>query len=75
MGRCRSFVPKRAAVLFGVWRGKRLRATEQRLQPGANCEMATVELHENDNVSDAVARRLTRAAVELNRTLGNPTDI
>lgn len=62
-------------VLFGFWRGKRLREIEERLKPGGKYEMATVTLHENEEVSAAVARRLTRAAVALNKTLGNPTDI
>ena len=62
-------------VLFGFWRGKRLREIEGRLKPGGKYEMATVELHENEDVSADVVRRLIQAAVELNQTLGNPTDI
>jgi len=62
-------------VLFGFWRGKRLREIEERLKPGGNYEMATVALHENEEVSTSVVMRLTKAAVALNRTLGNPTDI
>jgi hypothetical protein len=62
-------------VLFGFWRGQRLREIEKRLEPGGKYEMATLVLHEDDTVSAAKVRRLTRAAVTLNATLGNPTDI
>lgn len=62
-------------VLFGFWRGKRLREIEERLKPGGKYEMATLELHENDSLSQTTVRRLTKAAVKLNKTLGNPTDI
>jgi len=62
-------------VLFGFWRGKRLRKIEGRLKPGGKYEMATVELRENEDVSAGVVRRLVRAAVGFNETLGNPTDI
>lgn len=61
-------------VLFGFWRGQRLRDIDQRLKPGGKYEMATIELHEGDGVSPAVVRRLTKEAVALNATLGNPTD-
>lgn len=60
-------------VLFGFWRGQRLRAIEQRLKPGGKYELATVELGENDKISASVVRRLVKKAVELNETLGNPT--
>ena len=62
-------------VLFGFWRGKRLREIEGRLKPGGKYEMATVELRENEEVSAGVVHRLVKAAVGLNETLGNPTDI
>ena len=61
-------------VLFGFWRGQRLREIEARLKPGGKYEMATIELREGDSVGQAVARRLTKAAVALNREIGNPTD-
>lgn len=60
-------------VLFGFWRGKRLRALEERLKPGGKYEMATLELHENTSVAPATVRRLTSEAVALNASLGNPT--
>jgi len=62
-------------VLFGFWRGKRLREIEGRLKPGGKYEMATVELRENEEVSAGVVRRLVKAAVGFNETLGSPTDI
>jgi hypothetical protein len=62
-------------VLFGFWRGKRLREIEGRLKPSGKYEMATVELRENEAVSAGVVRRLVKAAVGFNETLGNPTDI
>ena len=62
-------------VLFGFWRGKRLREIEERLKPGGKYEMATVELRENEEVGAGVVHRLVKAAVGLNETLGNPTDI
>lgn len=62
-------------VLFGFWRGKLLREIEGRLKPGGKYEMATIELRENEDVSADVVHRLVEAAVGLNKTLGNPTDI
>jgi hypothetical protein len=62
-------------VLFGFWRGQRLRAIEQRLKPGGKYEMATLELHENMSVDPATVRRLTREAVALNAALGNPAQV
>jgi hypothetical protein len=60
-------------VLFGFWRGQRLRTIEERLKPGGKYEMATLELHENMSVDTATVRRLTKEAVALNAALGNPT--
>lgn len=60
-------------VLFGFWRGKRLREIEPHLKPGGRYEMATLELSEGDVVEPAVVTRLVREAVELNRVLGDPT--
>jgi hypothetical protein len=62
-------------VLFGFWRGQRLREIEPRLKPGGKYEMATLELREDDSVEPEVAQRLVRAAVALNQSLGNPTEI
>ena len=60
-------------VLFGFWRGQRLGAIEPRLKRGGKYEMATLELREGMNVRPAIVRRLTREAVALNKTLGDPT--
>ena len=62
-------------VLFGFWKGKRLRKIDQRLKPGGRYEMATIELRQGDEVSVTTARRLVKQAVELNKTLGDPTFI
>ena len=60
-------------VLFGFWRGQRLRAIEPGLKPGGKYEMATLELREGMTVGPATVRRLIREAVTLNKTLGDPT--
>ncbi len=62
-------------VLFGFWRGQRLRAIEQCLKPGGKYEMATLELKENEVLSSAIARSLVKEAVALNKTLGDPTRV
>lgn len=60
-------------VLFGFWRGQRLRAIEPRLKPGGKYEMATLELVEGATIDARTVRRLTEEAVALNAALGNPT--
>ena len=60
-------------VLFGFWRGQRLRDIEARLKPGGKYEMATIELRENEEIGVAQIRRLVQSAVGLNESLGNPT--
>ncbi len=62
-------------VLFGFWRGKRLREIYPLLKPGGKYEMASLELHEGDEISAAAVRRLTREAVRLNAALGDPTNV
>ena len=64
-----------ARVLFGFWRGQRLRAIDPRLKPGGKYEMATLELREGDTIASNVVRRLVREAIALNQRLGDPTDI
>jgi hypothetical protein len=59
-------------VLFGFWRGQRLRRIEPRLEPGGKYEMATLELREGTTVGPATVRRLTREAVALNAKHGDP---
>lgn len=60
-------------VLFGFWRGQRLREIEPALKAGGKYEMATIELREGMSIADATIRKLTRQAVALNEALGNPT--
>lgn len=60
-------------VLFGFWRGQRLRLIEPRLKPGGKFEMATLEIAKGTTVDAFTARRLTAKAVALNKTLGDPT--
>ena len=61
-------------VLFGFWRGRRLRDIEPRLKPGGKYEMATIELVSGDKITAAQAKKLVIAAIKLNRELGNPQD-
>lgn len=60
-------------VLLGYWRGQRLQGLEPRLRPGGKYEMATVALREGEAVAPAVVRRLTREALRLDASLGDPT--
>ena len=60
-------------VLFGFWRGQRLREIDERLRPGGKYEMATLELREGMKIASAKARRLVEEAVALNEALGDPT--
>jgi hypothetical protein len=62
-------------VLLGFWRGQRLRKFEHRLEAGGKYEMATLELRERDTVTPTAVSRLTREAIRLNETLGDPTDL
>jgi len=62
-------------VLFGFWRGRRLREIEPRLKPGGKYEMATLELREGDTIAAKVVKQLVCEAVALNQRLGNPTDV
>lgn len=59
-------------VLFGFWRGQRLRAIEPGLKPGGKYEMATLELREGASIEANTVRTLTREAVALNAAHGNP---
>jgi hypothetical protein len=60
-------------VLLGFWRGQRLRSIEPRLKPGGKYEMASLELREGVTIDPETVRRLTREAVALNQSQGNPT--
>ncbi|GAA0636181.1 DUF1801 domain-containing protein [Brevundimonas lenta] len=59
-------------VLFGFWRGQRLRGIEPRLKPGGKYEMATLDLREGDDIAHEIAVDLARAAAQMNSDLGRP---
>lgn len=59
-------------VLFGFFRGKRLTQIDARLKPGGKYELATMVLLEGDGVPPATVRKLVRAAIGFNRSLGDP---
>ena len=60
-------------VLFGFWRGKRLLDIEPRMTGTGKYEMKTLDLREETRIDGAIAERLIREAIQLNRTVGNPT--
>jgi len=62
-------------VLFGFWRGKRLRELDDRLKPSGKYELANIVLREGDAITPARAKALVKAAVALNGTLGDPTSL
>jgi hypothetical protein len=60
-------------ILFGFWRGQRLRDIEPRLKPGGKYEMATLELVEGTPLALPTVVELVKQAVALNARLGDPT--
>jgi hypothetical protein len=62
-------------VLFGFWRGQRLVAIEPRLKKGGKYEMATIDLREGMTITPAIVRELTREAIALNQSAGNPAKL
>lgn len=60
-------------VLFGFWRGQRLRQLEPRLKPGGKYEMATLELREGTPLERGTVLALVREAAALNQRVGDPT--
>ncbi len=64
---------EKSRVLFGFWRGKRLRHIEPRLKAGGKYELATMAFLEGDTVDAALAEKLVREAVRLNADIGDPT--
>lgn len=62
-------------VLFGFWRGQRLRRIEPRLRPGGKYEMATLELVEGTPLDRSTVVELVKAAVALNAEAGDPTRV
>ncbi|HOY78851.1 MAG TPA: DUF1801 domain-containing protein, partial [Hyphomonadaceae bacterium] len=61
-------------VLFGFWRGKRLREIEPRLKASGKYELANQVFVKGDEVDAAIAAKLAKEAAALNRKLGNPQD-
>ncbi len=61
-------------VLFGFWRGKRLREIEPKLKASGKYELANQVFLKGDTVDAAVAAKLAKAAAALNKKLGNPQD-
>lgn len=59
-------------VLFGFWRGKRLLSIDERLKASGKYELANMVLREGMSVSPVIARRLTKDAIALNESLGDP---
>ena len=62
-------------VLFGFWRGQRLRSIEPRLKPGGKYEMATLELVEETPLERSTVVAVVKEAVALNAARGDPTDL
>jgi hypothetical protein len=60
-------------VLFGFWRGRRLRHIEPRLKAGGKYEMATLELTRETSLDQGTVVLLAREASALNRSIGDPT--
>ncbi len=62
-------------VLFGFWRGQRLRELDERLKPGGKYEMATITFNDKGKINSAQIKKLVKAAIALNKKLGDPTVI
>lgn len=62
-----------ARLLFGFWRGRRLRHIEPRLKPGGRYDMATLTLHADTPLARDTVLQLVREAAALNRAWGDPT--
>jgi uncharacterized protein YdhG (YjbR/CyaY superfamily) len=62
-------------VLFGFWRGRRLRDIEPRLKPGGKFEMATLSLGPDTPLRRETVVTLVRTAARLDREQGDPTGV
>jgi hypothetical protein len=62
-------------LLFGFWRGQRLRHIEPRLKPGGKYEMATLDLRQDTPLAQATVVQLVQEACRLNRSIGDPTAV
>lgn len=61
-------------VYFGFWRGQQLVKMEPRLKPGGRYDMASMKLLEGHRIAPAQVTKLVKAAIALNRKLGDPRD-
>ncbi len=61
-------------VYFGFWRGQQLMKIEPKLKPGGRYDMASMKLLEGDKLAPAQVTHLVKAAIALNRKLGDPRD-
>lgn len=59
-------------VLFGFWRGQRLRYIEPRLRPGGKYEMATLEIKQGTVLLRETVLSLAKEAASLNKGAGDP---
>jgi len=62
-------------VIFGLWRGKRLKSIQPLLKSGGKYEMARIVYREGDAIDTTLTERLAQEAYKLNEELGDPTDI
>jgi hypothetical protein len=60
-------------VLFGFWRGKRMRDLEPGLKGDGKYELGTLDLREGDTIADGHARALVAEAMRLDAELGDAT--
>lgn len=59
-------------VLFGFWRGQRLRDIEPRLKPGGKYQMATLQIDEKTPLERDTVAKLVEKAVALNMAERDP---
>ena len=59
-------------LTFGFWRGAALMEIDDRLETSGE-KMAHMKFTEESKLVKSKIKKLVKAAVELNRTLGNPT--
>ena len=60
-------------LLFGFWRGQRLRGIEPRQRPGGKYEMATLDLRQDTPLAQATVVQLVQEACRLDRSIGDPS--
>lgn len=60
-------------VLFGFWRGKRMRHLEPGLKGDGKYELGTLDLREGDDIAEDHARTLVAEAMRLDAELGDAT--